>query len=538
MPVTQQPDRSHGQQADPSPHQALTSTSNGSSPSPDHPTDRSATPSAARHRTFRDPAGWVELHKDAAYRFVHPQAQADLLDFLATPLAQRLAREHRLAATEVLDRVPDHLAHVDPQGGLLVLRHPLVPFISYPWEWCPAQWLAAAELTLALCRDLLQEGWILKDATPLNILFRGAQPILVDVASVARLDPHTPLWYPYSQFIRTFLLPLLAHTQLGWPLRTTLFRRDGLEPEDIYPALTPLQRLRQPALSAVTLPTLLARTRSRPQAAAASEKPRQKDPELVLHVLQGTLQKLGKQIRRAMPRPRASTWTAYSGTATHYTEADHATKQSFVASALQTARPQRVLDVGANAGVYSRLATGAGAEVVAIDTDLQTLDRLQTQLHATPPSQARPGPASPPGILPLVLDLANPTPGAGWRNRESSAFLTRAIGHFDGLIMLAVLHHLLLHDHIPLPEVAQLAATLTTRTLILEWVPPSDPMFRELVRGRDALFASITESAFRQDFGQHFTVLGEHTLLNGRILFHMQRNDDAGCQPDPGRLSP
>lgn len=423
-----------------------------------------------RDRTFRDPAGWVELHEDAAFRFLLPGAQAELLDFLATPLADRLVTEGRLVATEILGS--QHAAFPDADPELLVLRHPLIRFVSYPWEWCPAQWLAAAELTLGVCRDLLAEGWILKDATPLNILFRGAAPVLVDVASVARVDLTKPIWFAYSQFVRTFLLPMLAHTELGWPLRAALLRRDGIEPEDLYNALSLKQRLRQPALSAVTLPSMLGKSRKKKSKADPTDStPTNKDPELVLHVLQQTVSKLGKQMRRAMPKPRASTWTSYAGTATHYSEADHTAKRTFVANALQKARPTHVLDVGANAGVYSDFAAEAGADVVAIDTDLQTLDALQHRLQGSRKNN----------ILPLVIDLANPTPGVGWRNKESTSFLARAEGKFDGLIMLAVIHHLLLHDHIPLPEVARLAATLTRRTLIIEWVPPSDPMYRELV---------------------------------------------------------
>ncbi len=482
-----------------------------------------STQSSVAHRTFRDPAGWVELRNDGAYRFIQPAFQAELLAFLGSSLADTLVSEGRLVASErladecpsdVSERPSDASRTDDVADPLLVLRHPLVPFVSYPWEWCPAQWLAAAELTLTLNRDLIAEGWILKDATPLNILFRGAKPVLVDVASVARLDPTRPIWYAYSQFVRTFLLPMLAHTELGWPLRSSLLRRDGLEPEDLLAALPLAKRLRQPALSSVTLPSLLSRTRPRQAADAASAKntPSTQDPELVQHILQATSAKLLKQMRRAMPAPRPSSWTSYSGTAFHYSDADHAAKRAFIAEALGTSRPRHVLDIGANAGVYSELAADTGASVVAVDTDLQTLDRLCGRLQASGKD-----------ILPLVVDLANPTPGIGWLNRESSAFLERAAGHFDGVIMLAVLHHLLLHDHVPLPAVAQLIATLTTRILLIEWVPPTDVMFRELVRGREAIFASITEAAFRAHFAAYFATVREHSLENGRILFHLEK---------------
>lgn len=484
-------------------------------------------PAAGQDRTFRDPAGWVELYSDAVYRFVQPAAQAELLEFLNSSLAASLVDQGKLAGSQVLstDQIRDLGLDRAAAGqqDLLVLRHARIPFISYPWEWSPAQWLAAAELTLTLNRDLVEQGWILKDATPLNILFQGSQPILVDVASVARIDYSKPIWYAYGQFVRTFLLPMLAHSGLGWPLRAALLRRDGLEPEELYAALRVNQRLSQPALSAVTLPAILGKTRRKQAAADAADSratPTARDPELVQHILQQTSTKLLKQMRRAMPRPRASTWTSYAGTATHYSEADHAAKRAFVADALKKAQPRYVLDVGANAGVYSELAVEAGAtQVTAVDTDLQTLDRLYDRLRAS----GKP-------ILPLVVDLANPTPGVGWLNRECAPFLKRAAGHFDTVIMLAVIHHLLLHDHVPMAAIADLAWNITSRTLVIEWVPPSDSMFRELVRGREAIFASITEAAFRETFGARFRIVSEQALRNGRILFHLERSHEGSAQ--------
>ena len=468
-------------------------------------------------RTFRDPAGSVELRPDGAYRFIQPAYEAELLEFITCPLAARLVADGRLISSEIvpLDHaVQNRIANGQSASqSSLVLRHPLVDFPAFPWEWSPALWLAAAELTLSLSTDLLAEGWILKDATPLNILFRGTQPIFVDVLSIARLDRLQPIWFAYGQFIRTFLLPMVAHAWLGWPLRSVMSRRDGYEPEELYPLLPWTARLRQPVLSSVTLPSLLGRMRPGASSSGQGTSParRASDPELVTHILRQTYRKLERQMRRAVPPPSNSRWTAYSGTATHYSEADHAAKRSFVSRVLAEARPIRVLDVGCNSGIYSELAADAGAEVVSIDTDQHTVDRLCRRLA---------GSGKP--ILPLVVDLANPTPAVGWRNRESAGFLARCTRRFDAVLMLAVIHHLLLHDQVPLAEVAELCATLTTATLVLEWVPPTDVMFRELVRGRDAIFAGITESNFRAVFGQLFSFVAEQPLGNGRILFHLK----------------
>lgn len=450
--------------------------------------------------TFRDPAGSVEIRHDGAYRRIRAPFDAEILSFLSLPLASELVADGRLVASEVLTAPTE----------TLVLRHPRVSFQSYPWEWPPALWLAAAELTLNLCSDLVNEGWLLKDATPLNVLFQGMRPVFVDVPSIQRAPPNQSIWYPYGQFVRTFLLPMLAHSQLGWPLQVALNRRDGYEPEEIFSALSWPARLRRPALSAVTLPTLLSRRAHRDTEGLANHTVQ--DPELARHVILKTLRTLLSQMRRATPTYRASTWSDYAETATHYSETDHASKKAFVAAALEAAQPARVLDAGCNTGVYSMLAEDTGAEVVAIDTDLQAVDRLCATLKGSGKN-----------ILPLCVDLAHPTPASGWENRETASFLSRCTGHFDTVMMLAVIHHLLLGSQIPMDRVAALCSDLTTGHLILEWVPPTDIKFRELLRGRDDIYAHITEVAFRDAFAKHFITVGERTLSNGRILLHLEK---------------
>jgi 2-polyprenyl-3-methyl-5-hydroxy-6-metoxy-1,4-benzoquinol methylase len=462
-------------------------------------------------RTFRDPAGSVQIRPEGVFREVHPAYSVDLLVFLNSPLAARLVSAGHLIASEVSP--PDR--HERPATDQpLLLIHPRVSFPSYPWEWSPALWLAAADLTLTLCTDLLEDGLILKDATPFNVLFRGVEPVFVDILSIQPADLRQPIWFAYGQFIRTFLLPMLAHTQLGWPLQVALTRRDGIEPEELYAALPWTQRLRQPALSAVTLPMLLSKS---PKASSPQTRTVE-DPELTRHILRKTLAALQKRMLQSTPTQGTSAWSEYVHTANHYSAEDHAAKASFVREALAAARPAHVLDVGCNTGVYSRLAAQTGAEVVSIDTDLAAVDRLCNSLKGSGLN-----------ILPLCVNLAHPSPATGWQNGETLSFLARCSGHFDTVMMLAVLHHLLLQSQIPLEQIAALAARLTTCNLILEWVPPTDTMFQQLLRGREAIYAHLTEANFRTAFAEHFEIVSEHTLSNHRILFHLRKSSLPGA---------
>ena len=185
---------------------------------------------------------------------------------------------------------------------------------------------------------------------------------------------------------------------------------------------------------------------------------------------------------------------------------------------LAAERPGRVLDAGCNTGTFALLAAGAGADVVAIDADVQAVERLARHSAQAGPWAAR-------RVLPLCVDFAQPTPATGWENRESRSFLERMDGAFDLVMMLAVVHHLLLTDQIPLREIASLCCRLTRKALLIEWVPVHDPRFRELVRGRDALYAALTEEAFRGAMAERFHFHDERRLSNGRILFHLRRKE-------------
>jgi SAM-dependent methyltransferase len=449
--------------------------------------------------TFRDPAGSLEIRPDGAYRLVRAPYDAEVQAFLDLPFARDLVESGRLIASEIISR--------DANSRTLLMCHPLILFPSYPWEWPPVLWRAAAELTLDLCRNLLKEGWILKDATPLNILFQGSQPIFVDVLSIQRVNWDQPVWHAYGQFIRTFLLPMLANTKLGWPLQATLIRRDGYEPEDIFSALPWYSRMQQPALSSVTLPLLLAKFTG---SVKVGEKAGfLKEPDLVKEILLKSLSRLERQIRRIPSTSSSSPWSDYTDTSSHYSDKDHANKRSFVTRALTKSRSLQVLDVGCNTGTYSLLAAEMGAKVVALDSDPQSVDRL--------------GRKGAKNVLPRCVDLAFPTPPIGWENREYPSFLSRCAGKFDTVMMLAVLHHLLISSQIPLDHIATLCNRLTTDYLIMEWVPPTDAKYIEIIRGREAIYSHITEPAFREAFAAYFIIIDELTLANGRILFHLQR---------------
>jgi SAM-dependent methyltransferase len=184
--------------------------------------------------------------------------------------------------------------------------------------------------------------------------------------------------------------------------------------------------------------------------------------------------------------PGSGEKSAYMQNDCIYSPAEWVAKERAVATALERFQPKTVLDIGCNAGHFSRLAAQSGAAVVAIDRDPGVVGAVWNLAR-------REGLA----ILPLVIDVARPPGACGWANSECSSFLDRARGNFDCVLMLALMHHLVVNERVPLNRIFELAAQLTRRWLLIEYVDPSDPQFRRIARGRDMLHRDSHTRRFR-----------------------------------------
>jgi SAM-dependent methyltransferase len=457
-------------------------------------------------RSFRDPGGFVFRSGSRLLRAVEPSAFEILQQFLASAPARNFIAARQLVTTNFPD--PLEFASEFPADYRLA-EHERIPFPSFPAEWTGEMLVSAGFLTLDLAQECLNHGWILKDASPYNILFRGPAPVFVDVLSFERRDVHTALWPAYAQFVRAFLLPLLAEGTS--PAATWLAHRDGLEPEQVYRSLTWSRRLTRPALTLVSIPTWLSK---RAQTDASLYRPRPTDPARANFTLSTMFRSLRRQLQRvASSAHKDSPWSKYLDTQTHYNAEQFAAKESFVAEVFREFHPRRVLDIGANTGHFSELAARAGASVVAIDSDSTAAGRIWQRASEKKLD-----------ILPLVVDLCRPTPALGWRNRECPSFLDRATSQFDMVMMLAVIHHMLVTERVPLEEILSLARELTTDLLLIEFVEPADPMFHRLVRGRDTLYAHLTASYFESACASRFQILRKQPIAeSSRTLYLLRR---------------
>lgn len=469
--------------------------------------------------TFRDPEGFCVVSDERVLRVIHPAAKERVRALVASPFLKELISAghfpatRELAASEIAELAETEFAECFRENRPeCVLEHEKVPFISYAHEWCPEMLHAAGQLTLELQLKAMDVGLWLKDTTPHNIVFHGCRPVFVDLLSFAPRPLGQSVWPAYAQFVRTFLLPLLMHRSLGASTHEVFFaRRDGIEPEEAYHRLTWLKRFTPPALQHASIPTWLGRLDAAKKSAPAKETGYEEErAQLILRMIVRGLQ---RSFRRLRPRAlRTSAWVDYMATSNYQADAFKA-KEAVVGDWLIRLAPRTVLDVGCNTGHFSRLAAARGASVVSLDYDPVVVGRIWQQLRAEDAP-----------ILPLVLNLARPSPGLGWRNAEASGFLSRAQGRFDVALLLAVVHHLTVTDGVALTEIFRLMAEIVTKGLIVEFVPTSDSMFERIIRNKEHLVPKLQRADFEAAFANWFELMSVESLPgSGRLLYCLAR---------------
>ncbi len=272
----------------------------------------------SRAISFRDPSGFCISLGERFLRAVAEDKVAEVETFLVSRFGKSLLESGRLIPTRLLAKteVADCLADSDFQQCLhgrrvgAVFEHERIEFPSFPYEWPPEMLYAGGRLTLEVAQEALEADYTLKDATPYNILFRGPKPIFVDLLSFEPRQHGECIWRPYAQFVRTFLLPLLANKYFGRSLADVfLTHRDGLEPEEVYRSCRGIRKLLPPFLSYVSLPTWLSGKARKSQ---VYNQPPLANDEKARFIVQTLLKRLERGFEKLRPTSRKSTWSDYT----------------------------------------------------------------------------------------------------------------------------------------------------------------------------------------------------------------------------------
>ncbi len=451
--------------------------------------------------SFRDPSGFVFRRGGTLYRQINQPAGDDYDHLISSGLYDTLAR-----AGLLIPHVEVGPAEAYAGAAHQVIRPEPIPFVSYPYEWCFSQLRDAALATLDILRRALDCGMILKDASAYNLQLRRGRLVLIDTLSFTRYREGQP-WVAYRQFCQHFLAPLalMSYTdvRLGQLLRVYL---DGV-PLDLASSLLPVRtRARFALLAHIHL-------HARSQRRLAGKRETQSSGRVGRQGLLGVIDSLEGAVRRLRWRPQGTEWAEYYSE-THYSEAARAAKVRLVEELLESAEPAVVWDLGANTGVFSRLASQRGALTVSFDSDPAAVE--QSYLRCRREREA--------GLIPVLLDLTNPSSGIGWAHEERTAWLDR--GPADTVMALALIHHLAISNNLPLPALAAFFARLC-RSLIIEFVPKEDERVQQLLATREDVFPNYRESAFEQEFKRYFNIERRAPIPDSRRTLYLMKRRDA-----------
>lgn len=409
--------------------------------------------------SFRDPSGHIAYEGGKLVRYVSPIYREQYNWLMASGLYGELTSKNLL------------VRHKETRDG--VLEPEIIPFISYPHEWCFSAYKAAALATLEIQELALEYNMVLKDASSYNIQFKNGYPVLIDTLSFDEYKEGNT-WGAYCQFCRHFLAPLslmsMVDSRLGKMMAMFI---EGI-PLDLASRILPKMKFNFGIITHIHGQAMAQKKMHKPSKRSMSKM-----------ALCGLIRSLKNTVNSLGLRQKDG-WARYTKN-TSYNDFDADFKMNTVIEYLRRVRPETVWDMGANDGSYSILASEYASTIVAFDRDLPCVE-LCYQNHRDK-------------ILPLVLDITNPSPSIGWANKERMSLAGR--GSAEMIMALALVHHLAIGNNTPLNMIAEWFHSLG-EWLIVEFVAKDDPQVKVMLTGRVDIFDKYTQEDFELIFGMYY----------------------------------
>jgi ribosomal protein L11 methylase PrmA len=460
-----------------------------------------AVPNGRQHgqlsASFRDPSGFLFSRDGVLYRQVNRKYEGQYTRLMESGLYEKLVKAGLLISHVEVDQAP-----AESGSAFKIIQPERVPFISYPYEWSFGQLKDAALATLSIQRRALKQGMSLKDASAYNIQFVRGKATLIDTLSFETYREGQP-WVAYRQFCQHFLAPLalmaLKDIRLNQLLRVYI---DGV-PLDLASELLPAKtRFNFGLLTHIHL-------HASAQKRYAGAEVKSRAGTMGKQAMTGLIDSLDSTIRKLNWNPGGTEWGNYYDI-TNYSEAAFEHKKKLVGEWVARLKPALAWDLGANNGVFSRVVAEIGSYVVSSDIDPAAVEQNYRQIKGEKTEN----------LLPLLLDLTNPSPSIGWANQERDSFSGR--GPVDMVLALALVHHLAISNNVPLPQLADFLSALG-RWLVIEFVPKSDNQTQKLLVSREDIFPNYTREGFEAAFNETFKI-HEAAKVNEseRVLYLME----------------
>ena len=460
--------------------------------------------------SFRDPSGCVFYFQNEIYRALDSDSFILIQQLDKDSVLSDLEKLGYLIPTTVITQTDSIYASLKKNlpNENHFLHHSKVQSISYPYEWSFSMLADSAKLQLELQLKLIEKGYSLKDASAFNVQFIHCQPVFIDITSIEKLKTKE-VWIAYGQFCQMYLFPLLLKrykniNSKGYYLNNI----NGLNVEEVYHIFGFLESLKPALFIDVLLQFYFQRFASN-KTTELKQKLKKEGSTTTSQIIniKRMLRKIDKISNIYKP---IGHWIDYIDKNTYSIEAEEE-KVTYIKKFLKEFSPPTVLDLGCNTGRYSLLAAESGADVIAVDSDHDSIDLLYK--HAKK-AQAN--------ILPLWVDIANPSPALGFRNQERKSFMERV--HADAVFALALIHHLLITSRIPMDAICDFFYELTESYLVVEFIGSKDKMFQTLLALREDIYGSINQDFFLATFSKKFALINQRKISNTeRFLFTFKK---------------
>lgn len=449
--------------------------------------------------SYRDPSGFIVEKDGVLYRQINTSYKEHFNHFIQSGCYEQLVKKGLIIPHE---NVTYNI--IESPDSYKTIRPTRIEFISYPCEWSFDLLRDAALLTLQLVKEAISFDMILKDATPYNIQWHGGKLVFIDTLSFEKYEEKP--WIAYRQFVENFLGPLLImHYSkqqlpgllLAWP--------DGV-PLPVIKSLLP----KRSRFSLHTYLHIHLHARISAKQKNNSSHPTQLPRKKLLNLVT-SLEMLVKSLKNP---DYSSTWSGYYGEAVQ--RKDYlAQKKKIVENWVTGIKDiSTAADIGANEGEFAQLLSQMNITTIAADFDPYCINHLYNKIKKSEEKN----------IQPLVIDLANPTPGFGVNNKERKSFLDRT--HVDLALALALIHHLAIGKNIPLELIAETFSGIG-KNLIIEFVPKDDEKVKLMLSNKKDIYTNYSEVSFVRAFENYFTIIEEKNVGDSeRKLYLMSRNDE------------
>ena len=447
--------------------------------------------------SFRDRSSRVYTVDGRILRGLDAEALAHQQALAETRFFREAIAAGQLVGTKLLAAEDNPLPPEERARWAGFLEHDRVPFISYPYEWTFSMLRAAALLQLDLLLAALAEDFTLKDASAYNIQFQGQRPVFIDLGSFTPLQPGEP-WVGYRQFCELFLYPLLLQAYKDVPMQPLLRASiDGVPVQTASRLFRGRDVWRKGVGSHVRLQALFQRRYDQSESNVRSDlKSAGFSKELIL----ANVRKMKRLVEGLGWAQDQSEWAGY-GECHNYSAEDHTRKEDFVRRCVGQQALGTVWDIGCNQGQFARIAAESANLVLAMDVDHLSVERMFLSKDL------------PANVHPLVQNLVDPSPAWGWRHQERRELADRSTP--DAVLALALIHHIVISNHIPLDDFVDWLAGLTPR-LLIEFVGRDDDKVQTLLRNKAEAYADYDQSRLEEALGRHYRIEDRLALRDGR----------------------